>query len=190
MPRVVKVEVGSEMAYRLVHPMHTVLVTCASKAGKANIITLAWIMPTSAKPPMVAISVAPRRCSHKLIEESGEFVVNVPSMRLVHQTLFCGRTPGRKIDKFRETHLTAAPAKRVKAPIIKECVAHLECKLVQKITTGDHTLFVGEVLAAYANKSVFSDMYDVKKAKPVFHMGGNSFVTASTKVVTPRLQSK
>ena len=55
MPRVVKVEVSSEVAYRLIHPMHTVLVTCASKAGKANIITLAWIMPTLAKPPMVAI---------------------------------------------------------------------------------------------------------------------------------------
>ena len=55
MSRVKKVKVGSEMAYRLVHPVHTVLVTCASKAGKANIITLAWIMPTLAKPPMVAI---------------------------------------------------------------------------------------------------------------------------------------
>lgn len=188
MPRVVKVKVGSGMAYRLVHPMHTVLVTCASKAGKANIITLAWIMPTSTKPPMVAISIAPRRYSHKLIEKAGEFVVNVPSMRLVRQTLFCGRTSGSKVAKFKEARLTAAPAKKVKAPIIKECVAHLECKLVQKITTGNHTLFVGEILAAYVNKGVFTDMYDVEKAKPVFHMGGNSFVTALTKVVTPRLQ--
>jgi len=137
---------------------------------------------------MVAMSIAPRRYSHKLIEKAGEFVVNVPSMRLVHQTLFCGRTPGRKIDKFKEARLTASSAKRVKAPIIKECVAHLECKLVQKITTGDHTLFVGEVLAAYVNKGVFTDLYDVEKAKPVFHMGGNSFVTASTKIVMPWLR--
>lgn len=190
MSRVKKVKVDSEKACRLIHPMHTVMVTCASKAGKANIITLAWVMPTSAKPPMVAISVAPRRYSHKLIEESGEFVVNVPSIRLVRQTLFCGRTSGSKVAKFKEARLTAAPAKKVKAPIVKECVAHLECKLVQKITTGDHTLFVGEVLAAYVNKGVFTDTYDVEKAKPVFHMGGNSFITASTKVVTPRLQGK
>lgn len=180
-----KVEVYSELAYRLLHPRHTVLVTCTDKTGKANIITLAWSMPTSINPPMVVLSIAPKRRSHRMIERTGEFVVNIPTMKIVRQTLFCGRISGVECDKFKEAPLTAAPAKKVRPPIIKECVAHLECKLVQTIPTGDHTLFVGEIVAAYVKKGVFKKTFNVKKVKPVFHMGGDSFVTISPKVVTP-----
>jgi len=180
-----KVDVESELAYRLLHPRHTVLVTCVDKAGRANIITLTWSMPASIDPPMVVLSIAPKRYSHRMIEETGEFVINVPTMEIVRQSLFCGRISGTKVDKFKEAPLTPAPAKRVKPPIIKECVAHLECRLVQRIPTGDHTLFVGEVLAAYVNDGVFTETYNVEKVKPVFHMGGDSFVTISSRVVTP-----
>jgi len=180
-----KIEVDFELAYRLLHPMHTVLVTCVNKAGKANIITLAWAMPTSIDPPLVVMSIAPKRLSHQLIEETGEFVVNVPTMDIVRETLFCGRISGRECDKFKEAPLRAKPAKKVQSPIIEECVAHLECKLVQTIPTGDHTLFVGEVVAAYVKRGVFNKTFNVKKVKPVFHMGGDSFVTVSPRVVTP-----
>jgi len=181
-----KVRVARKLAYRLLHPRHTVLVTCVDKTGKANIITLAWSMPTSIDPPMVVISIAPKRLSHRMIKKTGEFVINVPTMKIVKQTLFCGRISGIKCDKFKEAPLTAAPAKKVRPPIIKECIAHLECKLVQTIPTGDHTLFVGEVVAAYVNRGVFNKTFNVKKVKPIFHMGGDSFVTIFPKVVTPR----
>jgi flavin reductase (DIM6/NTAB) family NADH-FMN oxidoreductase RutF len=65
-----KVEVNISSGYRLLHPMHTMLVTSVGKNGKPNIITLAWAMPASASPPLVAISVSPRRHSHALIEET------------------------------------------------------------------------------------------------------------------------
>jgi len=180
-----KVKVETDFIYRLLHPRHTVLVSCVDKAGKANIITLAWTMPTSFDPPMVVLSIAPRRLSHRMIKETKEFVINVPTMEIAKQSLFCGRISGRKVDKFKKAPLTPARAKKVKSPIIKECVAHLECKLVQTITTGDHTLFIGEVLTAYANKGIFTQTYNTKKVKPLFHMGGDSFVTISPKVVTP-----
>jgi len=179
------VEVDSELVYRLLHPRHTVLVTCVDKSGRANIITLAWSMPTSIDPPMVVISVAPKRLSHGMIEETGEFVVNVPTMGIVRETLFCGRISGTECDKFKEAPLTPLPAKKVHSPIIKECVAHLECKLVQQIPTGDHTLFVGEVLTAYVNKGVFTKTFNIKKVKPVYHMGGDKFATISSRVVSP-----
>jgi len=185
-----KVEVNFEMAYRLLHPRHTVLVTCVDKAGKANIITLAWTMPTSINPPMVVLSIAPKRLSHRMIEETGEFVINVPTMKIVKQTLFCGRISGAECDKFKETRFTATPAKKVRSPIIKECVAHLECKLVRTIPAGDHTLFVGEVVAAYVNRGVFKKTFNVRRVKPIFHMGGDSFVTISPKVVTPPRPTK
>jgi len=182
-----KVEVDLSSAYRLMHPRLVVLVSCMDEAGKANVITLAWSMPVSINPPIVAISVAPRRYSHQLIEKTWEFVVNIPTMNIVKETLFCGRRSGKTYDKFKETGLTPLPAKMVKPPIIKECVAHLECKLHQQITVGDHTLFIGRVLTAYADDGVFDEKFDLKKVKPIYHMGGDDFVTVVPEIVSPRL---
>ena len=177
--------VKADSATRLLHPRHTVLVTCRGKRTKINIITLAWSMPTSHEPPMVAISIAPRRLSHRIIEETGEFVVNVPTMDIVKETLFCGRVSGRRHDKFREAPLTRLPARKVRAPIIKECVAHLECKLRRKVKTGDHTLFIGEVVASYVDEGIFTRTFKIDRMKPVFHIGGDDFATLSDKVVSP-----
>lgn len=174
-------------AYRIMHPMHTVLVTCIDKTGKANIITLAWAMPTSINPPLIAISIRSTRHSYKLIQETGEFVVNIPTMKIVKETLFCGRRSGRSYDKFKETKLTPLPAKTVKAPIIKECVAHLECKLRQTFTTGDHDIFVGEVTEAYADENSFKEEFDLEKAKLIYHLGGNKFTTLSHEIIEPSL---
>lgn len=165
--------------------MHTILVTCLNEAGKPNIITLAWVMPTSINPPLVAISVRPSRHSYRLIEETREFVVNIPTMDIVKETLFCGRRSGKNYDKFKETGLTSLPAKSVEAPIIKECVAHLECKLKQKFATGDHIIFIGEVIKAYADKESFKEEYDIEKVKLVYHLGGSKFTTLSKEVVEP-----
>jgi flavin reductase (DIM6/NTAB) family NADH-FMN oxidoreductase RutF len=147
-------------------------------------------MPVSTKPPLVAVSVAPKRYSHRMIKETKEFVINIPTMKIVEETLFCGRRSGRNMDKFKEAKLTPMRAKMVRAPIIKECMAHLECKLYKQIRAGDHTLFIGEIQAAYANEGIFTEEYDLKKAKPVLHIGGNKFTTTSTEVVTPRRPQK
>ncbi|MCS4541643.1 MAG: flavin reductase family protein [Euryarchaeota archaeon] len=182
-----KVDIAPDLAYRLLNPRHVVLVSCIDKAGKANIITLAWSMPTSFNPPLVAISVAPERYSHKLIQETKEFVVNVPTIKIIKETLFCGRRSGKNYNKFKETTLTPLPAKKVKPPIIKECIAHLECKLSNQIETGDHTIFIGNIVAAYANERIFNDTYHVKKVKPVYHLGKDDFVTINPKKIRPRL---
>jgi len=167
--------------------MHTVLVSCVGKDGKPNIITLAWAMPTSINPPLVAVSIAPRRYSHKLIEETGEFVVNIPTMDILDATFYCGLVSGKDHDKFKGADLTPMPAKKVKPPIIGECVAHLECKLHSKFPTGDHTIFVGEIVEAYANKECFSEAgYDLEKARMIFHLSGNEFATLQPKIYKPK----
>ncbi|MEM3766596.1 MAG: flavin reductase family protein, partial [Candidatus Bathyarchaeia archaeon] len=182
------VSVGLSNAYRLVHPMHTVLVSCVGKEGNPNIITLAWAMPTSINPPLIAVSIAPGRHSHSLIEETGEFVVNIPTMDILKATLYCGRVSGRSHNKFKETGLTPLPAKKVKPPIIKECIAHLECKLHSRFPTGDHTIFVGEVVEAYADRDCFSEAgYNLEKAKMIFHIGGNEFATLEPKIFTAKI---
>ena len=183
MPEKLNVEISS--AYRLLHPMHTVLVSCVDKTGKPNVLPLAWAMPTSHDPPLVAVSIGLNKYSHALIEETREFVVNLPTVDIVEETLACGRTSGRNHDKFTETGLTPLPARKVKAPIIKECIAHLECKLHSQFKTGDHTVFVGEIIEAYANKGVFTDKYDIDKARMLFHLGENVFATLDPRLYTP-----
>jgi flavin reductase (DIM6/NTAB) family NADH-FMN oxidoreductase RutF len=180
-----KIDVEFSLAYRLLHPMHTVLVTCVRKASKPNVLPLAWAMPTSRDPALIAVSVAPSRYSHRLIGETKEFVVNLPTVEIVKETLACGRNSGENTNKFDEIELTPLPAKKVKAPIIKECVAHLECILHSQFKTGDHTIFVGKVVAAYANKGVFIDTYNIDKARMLYHLGGNVFATLDPKLYNP-----
>lgn len=188
-----KVMVALKLAYRLLHPRFTVLVSCAAKDDNLNIITLAWSMPVSIDPPIIATSIAPKRYSHQIIEKTGDFVVNIPTMTIIEETLFCGRRSGKTYDKFKETGLTPLPAKMIQSPIIEECVAHLECRLHRQMKTGDHTLFTGRVLAAYANDGVFnkkSKKFDPKKVKLVYHMGGDDFATLAPEIVSPHLKMK
>jgi flavin reductase (DIM6/NTAB) family NADH-FMN oxidoreductase RutF len=152
-------------------------------------MTLAWAIPISRNPPLLLIGMAPQRYSHELIAGPKEFVVNIPTVDIVKETLFCGKTTGREHDKFAETGLTPLPAKMIRPPIIKECVAHLECKLHQQIAMGDHTLFVGEVLTAYANKNAFlNSKFDLEKVKLLYHAGGNEFAILNSETVTPILE--
>jgi len=180
-----KTQVNISSAYRLLHPMHTVLVSCVGKAGKPNITTLAWAMPTAINPPLVAISLAPTRHSHMLIGESDEFIVNIPTLEILQAVYACGSLTGRSFDKFKKTNLTPMPAKKVKAPAIRECVAHIECTVEDKFTTGDHTVFVGKIVEAYADMGVFTESYDLKKARVLYHLGGNNFALLDPKTYKP-----
>jgi flavin reductase (DIM6/NTAB) family NADH-FMN oxidoreductase RutF len=150
-------------------PTSVVLATCVDEEGKPNIITLGMFMYISHSPPQICIGVAPKRYSYDLIVRQGEFAVNVPSTEIVEEMHRCGVTSGRDVDKFEETGLTPTAAQVIRSPLIAECYGHLECRVVQGHTCGDHYLIVGEVVAA----SVDADAVDEKdnqvltKAKPV-----------------------
>ena len=115
----------------------------------ADIIVLGWAMPTSQKPPMWCISVAFTRHSHKLLKETGEFVLAFPSTKMAGATMLCGSTSGSDTDKIVETGLKTQPATKVKAPLIDGCPACFECVVRGELDTGDHTVFAGEVVACH-----------------------------------------
>jgi len=140
---------------RLLYPRHVVLVTCADTAGKPNVLPFSFSMPVSYVPPMVVISMDLANYSHELIMNSGEYVINVPDANLAEQTMLCGETSGRNYDKFAAAELTPIPAQIVTPPLIKECHAHLECRVRESIPAGDHTLFLADVVAASANDGIF-----------------------------------
>jgi flavin reductase (DIM6/NTAB) family NADH-FMN oxidoreductase RutF len=176
--------------HHLLHPYQTFLVTCVDADGKANIITIAWAIPVSVVPPLLGISIRPTRYSYSLIKSTKEFVMNVPGIEMAQVVLYCGRNSGRDVDKFKVTGLTPGKAKQVQAPIIEECVAHLECRVKDDVEAGDHHLIIAEVLTAHAREDVLTDtgLYRLEMAKPLLHMGGSSFTQVSQDYFEPDIK--
>ena len=174
-----KEDVAIEDIPYLLHPYPATLVTTVGEEGKPNVMAVAWIMPVSVTPPYIAMTLRPQRHSYKLLTETQEFVVNIPDFGLAEQVVFCGRRSGRDYDKFKETGLTPAKARKTSAPIIKECIAHLECKLEKTIRIGEHILCIGKVIAAYASKRHYRKLYDLSQHRPLLHLRGNTFTTTT-----------
>lgn len=129
-------------------PVPAVLVSCGGSRGwKPNLITIAWAGTVCSDPPMLSISVRPERYSHDIISETGEFVVNIPSLKQTRAVDWCGVVSGRDVDKFAHSGLTPAPALKVQSPIVLESPVNIECRLTQSLPLGSHTLFLAEVIS-------------------------------------------
>ena len=139
---------------RFMWPMRPFLITSIGIQEKPNIIAVSFCMPVSKNPPLVACAISSKSLSCELIESTKEFIINVPTNKLKKQVYFCGYNSGRSVDKFKKTGLTPKPARKVKPPFIYECIAHMECLLVEIFETGQKKLFIGEVVEAYADKDI------------------------------------
>lgn len=160
--------------YTALFPCPVVLVTCVDSKGKPNIITLAWAGTACSEPPTIALGIRPTRYSHKLIQNTKEFVVNIPTSEILKETDYCGTTSGKDIDKFSETKLTQEPAEKVKPPMIRECPVNLECILKDTIPLGAHDLFLGEIVQVHIDQQILDEKghIDFTKAEPfVFNVG-------------------
>lgn len=139
----------------LLSPTPVVMVSCADKRLKPNIITVAWVGTVCSDPPMVSVSIRPERYSYDLILDTKEFVVNLVSQPLLKACDYCGVKSGRDEDKFAACGLgaQAVPGLRY-APAIAEVPLYLACKLEQVIALGSHAMFVGEVVSLGAQDSL------------------------------------
>ena len=104
----------------MLYPLPVVMVSVADQAGHTNIITVAWAGTVCTNPPMVSISVRPSRYSYHMIEETGEFVINLTTRALAYAADYCGVKSGRDVDKWKETGLTPEKSDIVKAPCIAQ----------------------------------------------------------------------
>ena len=141
----------------MLYPLPAVMVSCAREGERPNIITLAWAGTICTNPPMVSVSIRPERFSYDIIRESGEFVINLTTRKLARAMDFCGVRSGREADKFEQTHLTAAPSSRVKAPLISESPVNIECRVRQVLELGSHHMFLADVLAVNADVSLLDE---------------------------------
>ncbi|MFC1645950.1 flavin reductase family protein [Candidatus Omnitrophota bacterium] len=177
-----KIEVPKSNATRLINPGGVILVSSCYK-DKANIITLAWHTPISKNPALVGVAIAKSHFSYDLIKKSGEFIINIPDVNLLKQTIVCGSISGERVDKFKESGLTPEKSdKLIKTPRIKECIGHIECYLRDIKEIGDHGMFIGEIIFASAQEGLFDETWQVDKAKLLFHLGGK-FFTSSSQVI-------
>ena len=140
----------------LLAPVPPVLVSCGNME-KPNLITIAWAGTINSDPVRVSISVRPERYSHGLITESGEFVINLPTQKILRAVDWCGVKSGRDVDKFKEMGLTAVPGSAVSAPVLVESPVNLECRVFQTIPLGSHDLFLADVVAVDVDEDLLDE---------------------------------
>lgn len=171
-----KVKVSLDKAYRLLNFGPTVLVT-SSLAGKPNIMPVAWNMPIDFDPPKVAICIGDGSYTFRIIKKTKEFVINIPPASIVKKVFKCGRISGKKVNKFKKFGLTAIPASKVKAPLIGECIGHLECKVIDDSMVEEYNVFIARVVACSADKGALDKFVrvDKKAFKTLHHLTGEYF---------------
>ena len=158
-----------ENSYRFLYPRPTIIVTAGTKE-KPSALTIAWSTPLSVSPPLVGVSITDKRHSYSVIKQCKEYVINVPNMSQIKQAHYIGTVSTRDFpDKINQTGFTLEPSKMVKAPRIRECQINLECKLIEIIPTGDHDLFIGEILHGDVDSDILDDWaFDLKKFQPIY----------------------
>lgn len=161
-------------AYQLLEPGPVVMVS-TSRNGKSNIMTMSWHMMIDFEPPLVGCIISNRNYSFNILKETKECVINIPTVELAAQIVGVGNTTGSKVDKFKKFNLSPVAASHVKAPMIGECYANLECKVVDMKMATKYNLFILEILKAWISPS--------KKRQRTIHHCGNGIFTIDGKVI-------
>jgi flavin reductase (DIM6/NTAB) family NADH-FMN oxidoreductase RutF len=166
-------------ANAFIYPMPVTLVG-AKVEGRANFLAVGWITRVNMKPPLLAVGLNKVHFTPKGIRAHGTFSVNFPGADLMEKADYCGLVSGHKVDKsglFRVFY-----GELETAPLIEECPLGLECRLYQVVELPSHDLFIGEIVAAYADEDSLTDgKPDIVKINPlVLTMPDNNYWTVGT----------
>jgi flavin reductase (DIM6/NTAB) family NADH-FMN oxidoreductase RutF len=160
-------ELPLSKVYRLLEPGPVVLLTTAHK-GRANVMTMSWHMMVEFEPPLVACVVSSADYSFAALRATKECVIAVPELKLASKVVKVGNCSGRDVEKFGKFGLTPVPAKRVAPPLVAECFANLECKVVDTRLVNEYNLFILEVLKAWTDPAQ-------ENPKTIHHHGYGTF---------------
>jgi flavin reductase (DIM6/NTAB) family NADH-FMN oxidoreductase RutF len=163
--------------YGPLEPGPVVMITTA-REGQANIMTLSWHTMLEFEPPLVGCVISNRNHTFDIVKATKECVINIPTVELSKKVVDCGNSSGRTVDKFKEFNLTAMPASCVKAPLIDECYANLECKVVDEKMVAKYNLFIFEVLKAWIDPLM-------KHPQTIHHLGEGVFMIAGEMIHLP-----
>ena len=154
--------------YQLLEPGPVVLLTTSHK-GRANVMTMSWQTMVEFEPPLIACVVSNANYSFAALRATKECVIALPALKLAPKVVEIGNCSGRDVDKFKRFGLTPVPAERVAPPLVAECFANLECRVVDTHLVNKFNLFVLEVLKAWYDPAQ-------KKPKTIHHCGHGRFI--------------
>lgn len=158
-------------AFTLIEPGPVVLVT--TREGEAqNVMTISWTMVLDFSATF-AVATGPWNHSFEALQATGECVIAIPTVDMLDTVVGIGTCSGADTDKFARFKLTARPAKIVKAPLIRECLANLECKVVDRIAK--HDIIVLKAVAAHIDP-------ERKERRMIHAVGDGTFIADGRKL--------
>mgnify|MGYP006296030411 CR=1 FL=1 len=172
-----KKEIETTGAFRLLAPRPVCLLTTRYR-GQVNVMSFEWSSAISQEPPLILMAIHPSRYTHGMLERSEECCLNIPGRPLAEHVWTCGTRSGEDVDKIELTGLTLESAEQIDSPWIDECLAHIECAIVDRLTPGDHSLFIAQVIEVWAEKEAFDNIWLVPENEellPLQHLGGKTF---------------
>lgn len=152
-------------AFTLLEPGPVVLIT-TQDGQKNNIMTISWTMVMGFT-PIFGITTGPWNYSYAALRKTKECVISIPTVDLIDRVIGVGTCSGIDTDKFAKFGFTALPGKHVSAPLIKECLANIECNVIDIIKK--HNIVVLEGIAAYIDSSR-------KETRTLHAVGDGSFI--------------
>lgn len=156
-----------ERVYQLIEPGPVVLLVTA-RAGRANVMALSWHMMVEFTPPRLACVVSDRNHSFAALRATRQCVVAIPPAAMARRVVGIGNCSGREVDKFARFALTTRPAREVAPPLLPDCFANLECRVVDTRLVPAHGIFVLEVLRAWIDPKR-------RDARTIHHQGHGRF---------------
>jgi flavin reductase (DIM6/NTAB) family NADH-FMN oxidoreductase RutF len=163
--------------YRLLEPGPVVLVVTAH-GGQENVMTMSWHSMMDFEPPIVGCVISNRGYTFDALKSTKECVISIPTAKIAKKVVGIGNTSGRNTDKFKNFKLTKMPASLVKAPLVSECYANLECKVIDETLVNKYNFFILEVVKAWINPTI-------KNPKTLHHLGEGIFMIAGKKIKLP-----
>jgi len=165
-----------DKAFTLMESGPVVLVT-TTDGKKDNVMTISWTMVMDFT-PRFAITTGPWNYSFATLRKTKECVISIPTVDLIDTVVGVGTCSGADTDKFEKFMLTPVKGENVKAPLIKECLANIECKVIDIIRK--HNIIVLDVIAAYID--------DKRKEKRTLHaVGDGTFIVDGRKISRKRM---
>ena len=152
--------------------------------GNHNVMPAAFVTPLSIDPPLIGVAVHPARHTHDMIRFSEEFALNIPTRELLHHCQYLGSVTGAELNKFELTRLPTFRARKVSAPLLEGCIGWIECGVDDAYTIGDHTLFVGKVVAASAEQDAFDETWLLAdpEESPLHYLGVNFYAVLAERL--------
>ena len=141
-------------------------------------MTMSWHTMMDFEPPIVGCVISNRDYTFSILKQTKECVINIPTVELAAKVVGCGNTSGRDVDKFKAFQLTPATASLVKAPLIDECYANLECKVVDARMAAKYNFFILEVQKAWIAPST-------RQPRTIHHLGKGMFMVAGRTIKLP-----